>query len=100
MNRGRRVFRLGAAIFAMCDAIHRFFIFLFGKPQPIDWWLLGADLAIFVLIIWLDVPERLHSLKAQRRVAELEPFMVKGRVLQHSVPNPADAVEAEQTQDW
>ena|SRR5437868_1250173 len=88
MNRGRRGVHLGVAALAMCDAIPRIFRLLFGSPQPIEWWLLGADLAIVALIIWLDVPERLHKLKVQRCVADLGEFMDKGQKLMSTVPRP------------
>jgi hypothetical protein len=70
----------------MLDAIRRFFVMLFGHPQPIDFWLLAADLAIVVLIIWLDVPEKLHKRKVNRYVVTAVVLMQEGEVIEAAVP--------------
>jgi hypothetical protein len=72
-------------VFAVSDAIRRIFHLLFGTPQPIEWWLLGADLAIVFLIIWLDVPEKWHRRKLRKRVVELQPYMNEGQEIQRDV---------------
>jgi hypothetical protein len=86
MSRGRRVFHLVAGGFAMVDAIHRFFIMLFGKPQPIDFWLLGADIAIVLLILWVDVPEKLHKRRVRSGLSATGTLMQKGEEIEASAP--------------
>ena len=83
------LFHVIAGVFAMCDAIRRMFVLLFGRPQPIDFWLLGADIAIVALIIWLDVPEKLHKRRISKCIASLLPFMERGQELQRITPRPA-----------
>lgn len=95
--RGRTVFRLVAAIYAMLDAVHRFLVLIFGHPQPIDWWLLAADVAIVALIIWLDVPERIHKRRCAKIVPFLFEFMDKGQKMQNDVPEPSPGSP---NQDW
>jgi len=84
----------------MIDGIRRVFHILFGSPQPIEWWLLGADLAIVGLIIWLDVPKYLHKKKCGKIVGQLQPLSVKGIQLQMSTPNPRTAQGAKAFQRW
>jgi hypothetical protein len=69
----------------MCDAIRRIFHLIFGKPQPIEWWLLGADLAIVALIIWLDVPEQLHKRQIAKIVSKITPYMEAGQRIQNEL---------------
>ncbi len=84
----------------MMDGIRRVFHILFGSPQPIEWWLLGADLAIVGLIIWLDVPEYLHKKKCGQIVGQLKPLSVKGTQLQMDTPNPRTPQGAKAFQRW
>ena len=95
------VFHVIAGVFAMFDAIRRMFLLLFGRPQPIDFWLLGADIAIVALIIWLDVPEKLHKRRISKCVASLLPFMERGQELQRTTPRPShDAAYNAANWEW
>jgi hypothetical protein len=87
-RRGKGVVRLVSFVYAVLDSLHRVFVSLFGHPQPIEWWLLAADVAIVGLIVWLDVPEKLHKRRCAKIVAVLSDFMVRGHTLAASVPNP------------
>jgi hypothetical protein len=83
--RRRRNFHLIVGAFAVSDAIRRIFHLIFGRPQPIEWWLLGADLAIVFLIIWLDVPDKLHKRKLRKIVPSLIPYMDEGRKVEEAI---------------
>jgi hypothetical protein len=72
----------------MVDAIRRIFHLVFGTPQPIEWWLLGADLAIVFLIIWLDVPEYFHKRRVRKIMLRFQPLIEIGEKLQREVPRP------------
>jgi|HubBroStandDraft_5_1064220.scaffolds.fasta_scaffold11766_4 hypothetical protein len=87
MSRGRQVIRLVAGGYALIDAIRRIWHVVFGRPQPIEWWLLGADLAIVFLIIWLDVPERFHRRRINKRVVTLFEYIHRGQLLKASSPH-------------
>src|ERR1035441_10652139 len=89
MSRGRGAFHLAVVAVAMLDAIHRFFVLIFGRPQPIDFWLLGVDGLIVVLIAWLDVPDKLHNRRIGKRLTSLSHLMNEGLGLQRSVPDTA-----------
>lgn len=78
----------------MFDAIRRIFHLIFGKPQPIEWWLLFADLAIVFLIIWLDVPEKFHQRRLRQRISSVASFINEGHRLKKSVPQSGAGVEA------
>lgn len=86
MNRGKAL-RLVVLVYAMMDAIRRIFVLLFGHPQPIEWWLLATDLAIVALIVWLDVPERLHKRRIRQRMGRLVEFLNEGQKLLTTFPD-------------
>jgi hypothetical protein len=86
MSRKRQVVYLVVGAFAMIDAIRRVLIVLFGKPEPIDIWILGADIVIIALIVWLDVPEKFHRKKTHRIALALNPFVAEGLRLLQEVP--------------
>jgi hypothetical protein len=88
MRRGRRAVRLGVVLIFMCDAIRHVFHMLFGNPEPIEVWMLVADVLIVVLILVFDMPEWLHKRKYNKRVASLAPFVNRGIQLQRDVPVP------------
>jgi hypothetical protein len=91
-----------SVVYAMLDALHRLFVSSFGHPQPIEWWLLAADVAIVALIVWLDVPEKLHKRRCAKIVKVLSDFMFVGHTLAGSVPNPQlqQVGSAEQIEMW
>jgi hypothetical protein len=82
----------------MCDAIRRIFHLIFGNPQPIEWWLLAADAAIVALIVWLDVPKKLHERRVGKWMKRLLPLMPKGQTLQASVPRASE--DEIKTTEW
>lgn len=84
----------------MGDAIRRIYTLIFGNPQPMEWWLLGADLAIVVLIIWLDVPDKVHHWRRKKVIRQLVKLLNDGQILSDgSVPPNSQATEAE-VQVW
>lgn len=87
MSGRRRAVHVCAVVLAMFDAMRRTFHLIFGKPQPIEWWLLAADLAIVFLIIWLDVPETWHKRSIGKHLTSLSGFVDNGLRLQRSVPD-------------
>jgi hypothetical protein len=96
-------------VHAALHALDRLFVSLFGHPQPIEWWLLAADVAIVALIVWLDVPEQLHKRRCAKIVKALSDFMFMGHTLAGSVPNPelpevgsSDKIEMwrQSVEDW
>lgn len=70
----------------MLNAIHHVFVLLFGQPQRIDFWLLGADLLIVALIVCLDVPEKFHKKRVGKRVVLLFDYINRGQLLQAGSP--------------
>jgi hypothetical protein len=86
MNGRRGAVRLCAAVVAMFDAVRRICRLVFGSPQPIEWWLLAADLAIVFLIIWLDVPEKFHKYRVRKRKEKVFECWATGQTLQTMAP--------------
>lgn len=82
----------------MLDAIHRLFKLMFGCPQPIDFWILGADVLIVLLILWVDVPEKLHQRRIKKNIYKLVSFLNDGQAL-HDAPPNSQATE-EEAQTW
>ena len=94
------MFRVGAAVFAMCDAIHRVFVLLFGHPERIDIWILVVDALIVALIAWVDIPEKLHKRRVGKRLASLLPFVERGQELQRTIPEYDATYDAVTGKEW
>ncbi|PYV76506.1 MAG: hypothetical protein DMG96_13825 [Acidobacteria bacterium] len=60
----------------MCDAIHRLFILLFGRPQRIEFWILGVDV-IVVFLIWYEIRVE----KNQRRADDHRRVVISGKMM-------------------
>lgn len=73
---------------------------LFGNPQPIEIWLLLADVAIVGLIVWLDIPEWSHKRRVAKVARVLSDFMFKGQSLAQGVPNPRELTDFAAFAGW
>lgn len=99
MSRGRRAIRLAALLIFMCDAIRHALHILFGTPEPIEVWMLIADVLIVVLIIWLDLPEWFHKRKCHKIVTTIAPYIERGQEIRQNVPSP-EMAERESGVAW
>ena len=107
MSRGRRALRLGIAALAMLDAIHRFLILLFGRPQRIDFWLLGADVIVVILILYEIIVEGRRHRADDRKRAFISGKMVplsllrdKGLRIKAAVPDELAITDKQLVQQW
>jgi hypothetical protein len=62
--------------------------YLFGDARPIDVLILLVDFLVLAVIVWIEVGEKWHKRKMNRRVTEVRPYFDRGTKLQKEVPNP------------